>query len=231
MMRLRQVAWVAADLAAAEQQVEDTLGLSRCYRDPGVATFGLHNALYPVGDQFLEIVSPLPGHTDTAGGRHLERRGGDAGYMVILQTDDLEAVRTRAGELGTRIIFEAPGGDGPTAIHGIHFHPRDVGGAILSIDRSATPAEWAWAGPEWRNHVQTDVVEAITSVTIEVPDPPAAANTWATLCGTTPTADHRLELDDATVRFVSGDRGVVGLGFAGTPAATDLLGTTIGAAT
>ncbi len=59
MLRLRQVAVVAADLAAAEKDVVDTLGLERCFRDPGVGAFGLRNALFPMGDQFLEIVSPI----------------------------------------------------------------------------------------------------------------------------------------------------------------------------
>jgi hypothetical protein len=34
-LRLRQIVIVAADLAAAEQQVERELGVELCYRDPG----------------------------------------------------------------------------------------------------------------------------------------------------------------------------------------------------
>ncbi|MDP6982545.1 MAG: hypothetical protein QGG05_05620, partial [Candidatus Latescibacteria bacterium] len=44
---------VAADLAAVEANIEAHLGLSRCFRDPGVGFFGLDNALYPVGHQLL----------------------------------------------------------------------------------------------------------------------------------------------------------------------------------
>lgn len=216
---------MAADLAAAERSVETSLGLERCYRDPGVAAFGLHNALYPVGDQFLEIVSPLPDQPDTAAGRHLQRRRGDAGYMVILQTDDLDAVLDHAAELQIRIVYDAAGGEGDTAIRGIHFHPSDVGGAILSIDRSATATEWAWAGPEWRAHVADDVVRSLTEVTIAVNDPASVARIWATLTGCPATDDHRLELDDAVIRFVAGDEGVCGLGFDGSPPEITLLGT------
>ena len=58
-MRLRQVALVAEDLAAAETDIEENLGLSVCFRERGVATFGLGNVLYPVGEQLLEVVSPV----------------------------------------------------------------------------------------------------------------------------------------------------------------------------
>ncbi len=241
MMRLRQVAWAAADLPAAEAAVELELGLVRCFRDPGVGVFGLHNALFPVGDQFLEIVSPLHDRPDTAAGRHLARREGDAGYMVILQTDDLGPVRTAADRHDVRIVFEADGGsaDDGTDIHGIHFHPKDVGGAILSIDRSTTPEEWAWAGPDWRSKVATDVVDALTGVVIEVDDATASAEVWGALCGRRPDG-LRIELDDAVIEFREADtgpaRGVIGLGLRtadGTERTTMLLGTelTLGPAT
>jgi hypothetical protein len=82
MKRLRQVALVARELDPVVAALERTLGLAVAFRDPGVAEFGLRNALFPVGDQFLEVVSPTqPG---TTAGRLLERRGGDGGYMVIV---------------------------------------------------------------------------------------------------------------------------------------------------
>ena len=90
-MRLRQVALVAHDLAAAEAAVVDALGVELCFRDPSVATFGLHNALFPIGDKLLEVVSPTEG--GTTAGRLLEKRGGDGGYMVLVQTADVEAHR------------------------------------------------------------------------------------------------------------------------------------------
>ena len=85
---------MAADLAAAETAIVDRLGVSMCFRDPGVGEFGLHNALFPIGDRLLEVVSPTePG---TTAGRLLDRRGGDGGYMAIFETDEaLDA--TRAG--------------------------------------------------------------------------------------------------------------------------------------
>ena len=65
-LRIRQIVFAVRDLASAIEQFENILGLSVAYRDPAVATFGLENALLPVGDQFLEIVAPT--RSDTAAG-------------------------------------------------------------------------------------------------------------------------------------------------------------------
>lgn len=92
-IRLRQVALVADDLAAAEAAIVEELGIELCFRDPGVAEFGLHNALFPVGDKLLEVVSPI--QDGTTAGRLLDKRGGDGGYMVILEVDDLDEARRR----------------------------------------------------------------------------------------------------------------------------------------
>lgn len=229
MIRLRQVAWVATDLEAGAAEVAERLDLEVCYVDPGVGHFGLENRLFCVGDQFLEIVSPVK--DNTTAGRFLDKHAVTAaGYMVIFQTAaDLDTVRSAASELDVRIVFEAPGGsvDDGTAIHGIHFHPADVGGAIVSIDRCDNEAEWAWAGPSWRDHVRTDVVSSLTGVTIETADPSSAAATWAKLLGAEANG-AALHVDGAVIQFVQGSRGVIGLDFDGAEdAAFALLGTEV----
>ena len=126
-MRLRQIALVAAELEPVVEALRETFGLGEPFPDPGIDTFGLCNAVFPIGSTFLEVVSPTrPG---TTAGRLLERRGGDGGYMVIVQSDSLAVDRERVGALGVRIVWETKLDDAET----IHLHPRDVGGAILSI--------------------------------------------------------------------------------------------------
>ena len=44
-LRLRQIAFVARKLEPVEKDICDVLGVEVCYRDPGVAYFGLENAL------------------------------------------------------------------------------------------------------------------------------------------------------------------------------------------
>ena len=194
-MRLRQIALVAHDLDATVAALSADLGLEVCFRDPGVAVFGLRNALFAVGDQFLEVVSPTG--PDTAAGRYLERRGGDAGYMVLVQVDTLGPVRTRLADLGARVVFEA---DGP-GIHGIHVHPADIGGAIVSIDEADPPESWGWAGEEWADHVGTGRVTAITAVEIAAVDPDGVAARWAALLDR-PVAGREVHFADAVARFV-----------------------------
>jgi len=172
-MRLRQVATVARDLDPVVDDFRAVLGIEVSFRDPGVGEFGLHNAVMPVGDTFLEVVSP--NREGTTAGRFLERQGGDAGYMVILQTDEsMDDFRRRMQRLGVRVVWTADHDD----IRGTHLHPRDVGGAILSVDWASPADSWRWAGPEWREHVRTGVVSEIVAAELTSSDPEAMARRW-----------------------------------------------------
>ena len=144
-----------------------------CFRDPGVGVFGLRNALVAVGDTFLEVVSPA--QDGTAAGRYLQRRGGDGGYMVLLQVDDLDGERERIDRLGVRIVWEGSG----QGIRGMHLHPADVGGAIVSMDVAHPTQSWGWAGPDWQRHAHTDVVRHIAAVEVQADDPRALALRWS----------------------------------------------------
>jgi hypothetical protein len=99
-----------------------------------VKTFGLENTLLPIGNELLEVVAPI--RAGTAGGRHLERRGGDGGYMVITQCDDHEPRRKRIAELGIRKVLEF---DVPGEFRDMQLHPKDTGGAFLEIDEQQGP--------------------------------------------------------------------------------------------
>src|SRR5262245_22979906 len=155
-IRLRQVAMVAHDLEAVVGRLHDVFGLDVAYRDPGVATFGLVNAVLPAGNQFIEVVSPT--EEGTAGGRQLARLGGDGGYMVICHTKDHPAVRQRVAELGVRTVIDVED-------HGyriMQLHPSDTGGSFLEIDfqpNGENPeGPWMPAGPDWQRARRTEVV-------------------------------------------------------------------------
>src|SRR5690242_2523675 len=126
-MRIRQIALVAADLDAALDDLTAVLGIEVGFHDEGVAVFGLRNGVMPVGEHFLEVVSPAK--EGTSAGRYLERRGGDGGYMVIFQTHDLAKRRRHFGAGSVRVAWEVAFDDIETA----HLHPRDTGGAIVSV--------------------------------------------------------------------------------------------------
>jgi hypothetical protein len=200
MIRLRQVALVARDLEPAINGLSDALGIEVGYRDPGIAEFGLVNAVFPVGDAFLEIVSPV--QEGTTAGRLLDKHGGDYGYMVIMQLSDLGAARARLDGLNVRVVWKADLRDAA----GTHLHPKDVGGTILSLDWMDPPESWRWAGPDWERHVRTDVVSGLSGVTLAVEDPEATAIRWAEVFGVAASGSE-ISLDHGTsISFVPSER-------------------------
>jgi hypothetical protein len=193
-LRIRQIVFAARDLGDAVARFEAALGLQVAYRDPQVAEFGLENALLPVGDQFLEVVSPI--RADTAAGRHLDRHG-DSSYMLILQTDDLERDRARVDRLGVRVIWEASYAD----IRVMHLHPKDIGAAIVSLDQPSPPESWRWGGPNWQEFVSNAGASKIVGVTIGARDPGAMAQRWSEVLGTEAPVDDRIMISDGALTF------------------------------
>jgi hypothetical protein len=185
-VRLRQAVLVARDLEPAYERLRSGLGLGEAFRDPGVGQFGLHNAVCALGQDFLEIVSPI--REGTAAGRHLERRG-EGGYMLIFQLEDLAGARERAQRLGVRTVWSIDIED----ISASHLHPADLIGAIVSIDRPLPPESWRWGGPDWIGHAGEGAPGRLAGVTVRVPAPDAVAARWAEVLG--------LEADGSTLRL------------------------------
>lgn len=200
-LRLRQIALVAENLSPIEQALADVLAVKVCYRDPGVAHFGLENALFPIGNELLEVVAPTkPG---TAGGRYLERRGGDGGYMVITQCDDHMPRRARVKELGVRIVNQFENHE----FRNMQLHPKDTGGSFFEIDEQLgegahdEDGPWEPAGPDWQLGKCTDRVAGIVAAEVQCEQPEAVAARWAEIAEL-PLQGLSIELTNATVRFV-----------------------------
>ncbi|MCS6926140.1 MAG: VOC family protein [Candidatus Binatia bacterium] len=203
-LRMRQIVLIARELAPVVAEIREVFGLEVAYRDPAVATFGLENAVFPLGNQFLEVVAPI--REGTAGGRYLDRRGGDGGYMVILQCDDHAPRKRRVAELGIRKVLEH---DEPE-FHIMQLHPRDTGGCLLEIDvqtgGEALDGPWAPAGRQWQSAVRTEVVRGIAAAEIQTPDPTDLAARWGQILELPVEADAQghpsLRLDLGSLRFV-----------------------------
>jgi hypothetical protein len=197
-MRLRQVVLVAHTLEPVVGTLRRLFHLGEGYRDPGVGTFGLVNTVLALGDTFLEVVAPKA--EGTTAGRYLERRG-EGGYMVIVQVDDMEAARRRVADLGVRVVWQSD----HDVISGTHLHPRDVGGAILSLDEARPPESWHWAGPRWADEIDTSVAGEIVAVELQARDPVALAKRWGEVLGRSPRGrghTRTIPLDRGAVRFV-----------------------------
>lgn len=214
LVRLRQVVVVTRDLPGVASRLQAELGLPEPYIDPGVGEFGLENRVFAAGHDFVEVLTPI--RDGTAGGRYLDRRGGDAGYMAIFQLDDLAGARQRVADLGIRTVWSADLGD----ISGTHLHPADVPGAIVSLDWADPPESWHWAGPRWRGGAPADrAAGGVAGITVAALDPPAMARRWADVLGVD-AGDTTIELPGAgqQLRFVPlttgrrEDEGIVEIG-------------------
>ena len=217
-MRIRQIVFAAQELQRNAQGLAELLGLDPPFRDPGVAEFGLDNAVFVFGDQFIEIVSPV--RTGTTAGRLLERRG-DGGYMLILQTDDFERERARLDALGVRRVWAKELGD----IRAMHLHPKDIGGGMVSIDQPLPATAWRWGGPDWRVQPGRAGAQRVLGLCIQAADPQAMARRWAQLLALPEAVGEgsgwRLALHEGWVDFMPA--GALGEGIAGyTLAVADL---------
>lgn len=195
-LRLRQIALAVADLEAATSQAGQILGLGSAYHDPAIVRYGLRNAVYAIGNTFLEFVSPITENTTV--GRLLTKQGGDCGYMVILQTDAAADARARIDAAGVRVADELDRGGAGF----MHLHPKDVGGTLLSIDYMPRWSDWEWGGPDWQKSASDG--EAITGVGISAPAPQAMAARWGEILGRPiERSDHvtQIRLDEGELRF------------------------------
>jgi hypothetical protein len=200
-VRLRQAVLVAAELELVASALKSALGLGEPFRDPGVGEFGLTNAVFALGDCFLEVISPA--RPDTAAGRYLARHDGGGGYMAIFDLTDLEAARVRAEQSGVRIVWQIDLPD----ISGTHLHPADMRGAIVSLDRSRPYGSWRWGGPQWTGRTGSGAPGRLAGITVAVGDPLAVATRWAHVLGVPRSGGRRpeLRLDEAQVHFVAAE--------------------------
>lgn len=196
-VRLRQAVLVASELEPVSSALQAALGLAEPFRDPGVAEFGLTNAVFAIGDCFLEVISPSA--SETAAGRYLTRHGGDGGYMAIFDLEDLEGARARAAQSNIRTVWQIDLPD----ISGTHLHPADMRGAIVSLDRSDPYGTWRWGGPEWTQRTGKGAAGRLAGLTIAVDDPDTVAARWAQVLGVPLEGDGpSLALEGAGVSFV-----------------------------
>ena len=202
-MRIRQLVLVSEKRDPVVSDLCNLFRVEVAFYDPGIIHFGLENAVIPVGDTFLEVVSPV--QENTTAGRFLERRRGNGGYMVIVQTDDLKREKERVQSEGINIVWNADRKEEGIHAQAIHLHPRDVGGAILSIDSMTPPEAWLWASPTWEKNVKKEVCNFLNGVRIQSKDPESMIKNWERALGREAVyRDNQflIELEDSRVVFV-----------------------------
>ena len=175
-------------------------GLEVAFNDPGVGHFGLENAVMPLGTDFLEVVSPI--EENTTAERYLHKRGGDGGYMVIIQVDDFDRSKSLVNDYKIGIVWDT---DLPEA-KAIHLHPKQMGGAIVSLDWMNPKESWKWAGPEWNKYI-TDDIKGIDGVEIQANNPEEMFNRWKDILDASniSESEKKIYLDNTWISFTDED--------------------------
>ncbi len=211
MLRLRQICLVAPELESAVERIERIFAVAPCHRGTGVAKYGLVNALFVFGHQFLEIVAPASGSADeaTAAGRFLRRSKGRGGYMAIFDCDDPERRQGHVTSLGVRVahVLNYPG-----KFWGIQLHPLDSRATMLEFDRTVGNEELGgnyWpAGPDWLAAQRLDLIQGIPLIDIESATPAGIAQHWSRIIESPldlSKADPEMRFDLGAIRFLRGD--------------------------
>jgi hypothetical protein len=197
-MDLRQLVMVSSLRDPLVDNLCKLFDIKVSFNDPGVGHFGLENAVLPVGTDFLEVVSPV--EENTTAGRYLDRRGGDGGYMVIIQVDDFSEVQNTVKENNVTVVWESEHSEA----RAIHLHPKEMGGAILSLDWMNPKESWKWAGPNWDECVNTSTVKRIVGVEIQSDDPEGMKSKWQSVLKISPAkvSNRQIDLDNTWIRFV-----------------------------
>ncbi|MCR5877492.1 hypothetical protein [Phenylobacterium sp. J367] len=86
-----------------------------------------------------------------------------------------------------------------------HVHPKDIGGAILSVDSMPTWGDWRWGGPAWRDHAEGGLAAAIVAAELQGPEPARMAQRWGEVLGREAHETDegwRVPLEGGELRFV-----------------------------
>jgi len=220
-LRLRQPVLVARDKDAVVRDLAAVLDLQPAHGSGDLSPYGLpakgpmsdggravleglgvENLLFAVGSDILEVMFPTRPDGATVG--FMDRRGGDTGYMIVLQTDDVDRFKSLAASEGVRVSHEALF----EQYHDIHLHPRDCGGALLAMARhlpeNVPDGPW-YPGGNWQERPASRAVSGIVAAELHSPDPGQLASRWGRLLDLPVTHEggsFAIALDDAALRFV-----------------------------
>jgi hypothetical protein len=90
-------------------------------------------------------------------------------------------------------------------IAAMHLHPRDIGGAIVSLDQPVPPASWRWGGPGWEERPVGPLARDLTGITLASPDPDALSRRWSEVldCPRSPGShgDFEIPVEGGRLRF------------------------------
>lgn len=132
--RLHHVGIAVKDLEKAVEAYRVALGLSPAHRQEFPA-LGIRSVFYPLGEAFLEVMTPL-----SAGGpvaRFLQKRG-EGVYLIALQVDDLEEALAELSDKGVSVSEPVEGGIGTRMAF---VGPKSANGVLIELVEDGAPWE------------------------------------------------------------------------------------------
>ena len=206
-MRLRQLVFVSNERDKLGRKICDLFNLKETYNDAGLINFGLENVLIPLGDTFFEIVTPV--QENTTAERFLDKRGGDGGYMVIVDVENFEEEQKRIESSGVKVVWNGDRKEENIHARTIHLHPKQVGGAILSLDKMIPESAWLWAGTNWEKDINKTLVDCLTGVIMQSEDPNLLCAKWEKALGKERISQDELSihLNASRISFVNDEDG------------------------
>jgi hypothetical protein len=221
-LRLRQICLVAGDKQQTVADFAEILGIVPVHGSGDLSFYGLpacgpmseggrkllaeqgiENLVFGAGSDFIEVLFPT--RDDATAARYRRRRGGDTGYMLILQADDVAHFADLARQENVRIAHAANFAE----YVDIHLHTKDAGGTLLSMARhlpeNRIDGPWYPAGTAWEAMPKSPKVKKIVAVELQDAAPEILASRWSRLLGLQLIKREQgfaLQLDDAELRFV-----------------------------
>ena len=201
-MRLRQLVFVSKERDRLAKVICDVFELKEAYNDPGLISFGLENVLIPLNDTFFEIVMPV--QENTTAERFLDKTGSEGGYMIIVDVENFEEENKRVINSKIKIVWNGDRKEEDIHARTIHLHPKQVGGAILSLDKMIPEDEWLWAGTNWKEQINKSLVDSISGVILKSSDPDKLCSQWELALGKKRDEDKtfNISLDQSNISFV-----------------------------
>jgi hypothetical protein len=173
--RVRHYVIAAKDLDAVCGQLYRLLDVEPIDKPPGnepTLAFGFRTKMIRVGTTLIEVVSPIREKHQLQD--FFVERGGDGGFMVVMQTYDDNALLARAAAAGHKLAFEIPNFMGQ---HLMQFDYKTFGTRFEFY--KYTPEDNWWGNPLNGDYNDPKAAEDILGAEVAVENPASIAATAA----------------------------------------------------
>ena len=173
--RVRHYVIAAKDMEATCDQLYRMLEVKPIAKPPGnepTLAFGFRTKMIRVGTTLIEVVSPIREKHQLQD--FFIERGGDGGYMVVMQTYDDDALLARAAAANHKLAFEIKNFMGQ---HLMQFDQKTFGSRFEFY--KYTPEDNWWGNPLNGDYNDPKAAEDIAGAEVAVENPGGVAETAA----------------------------------------------------